>query len=76
VRVKKRDVTSRGLCHVGCARMAGHHRNKDVFCLGGRSHGGYFVLAPGSPPMCAGVLPCLHVSSDPSTSHNVLPSLN
>jgi len=49
---------------------------KMFLCLGGRSHGGYFVLAPGSPPLCAGVLPCVHVSSDPSTTHNVLPSLN
>jgi len=34
---------------------------KMFLCLGGRSHGGYFIFAPGSPPMCAGVLPCLHL---------------
>jgi hypothetical protein len=44
---------------------------KMFFCLGGRSHGGYLVLAPGSPPC---VLLCLRLSSDPTTWHNVLPS--
>jgi hypothetical protein len=48
---KKRCDKPRGLCHVGCARMAGRHRNKDDCCVsGGDRTGVIFILAPGSPP--------------------------
>jgi len=35
---------------------------------------GLFFLAPGSPPVCLGVLCCVPVATDPSSWHNVLPS--
>jgi len=53
---KKRCETPRGLCHVGCARMAGHHSNKDGYCVLGEIARGLFYFSPGFSPLCRGVL--------------------
>jgi len=55
--------------------MAGHHRNKDDSCVvGGRSHGGYFILAPGSPPCvwCPLLCACRHNRSVVLAQHSTV----
>jgi hypothetical protein len=49
---KKKRCDTLGLCHVGCARMAGHHNKRCFLVSWGEIARGMFFLAPGSPLVC------------------------